>query len=162
MALNNEAKIGNLKRSIDLYCKNYLVTAEALNVDFEGVPFDDSKAGVVSWVQPRILSPIPLAFYPGGGNGVYAEQVSVTLQFNIFSKKSGTTMSSPHYDIRDAVAGHFKVGQNIGLMEATGETTLAIMRVREINADQPMPESNELLHYLYSVEIGFTRRTNKA
>jgi len=161
MALNDEAKIGNLKRSIDLYCKNQLDTAEGLSVDFEGLPFDDSAIGIIGWIQPRILSPNPIKFFPSGGSGQYAESVPVILQFNIFAKKSGVTTTSLHYDLRDAVAGHFKIGQDIPLFEATGAVTQALMRVRDITNDQPMPESNELFHYLYAVEIGFTRRTNK-
>ena len=161
MALNDEAKIGNLKRSIDLYCKTQLDTAEGLNIDYDGLPFNDSASGVIGWVQPRILSPNPIQFFPSGGSGQYAEQVPVILQFNIFVKKSGVTTTSLHYDLRDAVAGYFKVGQDINLYESTGTTVQTVLRVREILNDQPMPESNELLHYLYAVELGFTRRTNK-
>lgn len=163
MALNEEAKIGNLKRSIDLYIYNNLEATEGLNVDYDGLPFDDTDSAVVAWVQPRTLALVPSTFHPSGrgGGSSYSEYVPVDLQFNIFAKKSGVTTTSLIYDIRDMVAGHFEVGQDISLYEATGTTVLSTMRVREVTGDTPMPETNELLQHMYSVEIGFTRLTSK-
>jgi hypothetical protein len=158
MALNDEAKIGNLKRSIDLYCHTNLKTTEGLNVDFEGLPFNETE--VNDWIQPRIFAETGM-YYPGGTSTQYAEQVDVLLNVNIFTKKSGATTSERHYAIRDMVAGHFKIGQDITLYEESGTTSLNKLRVREIVNDQSLPETNELLQYIYAVRMDFTRLTDK-
>ena len=162
MALNSEAKIGNLKRSLDLYVKSNLETTEGLAVDYEGLPFDNTVHN--TWVQPRIIGSTE-TFYPTGkasaSGSSYAEQVEILFQVNVFTKQSGATAASTHWDVRDMVAGHFRIGQNITLYEETGSTALATMRVREIVNDFSVPETTELFQYVYAVEIAQTRLTNK-
>lgn len=162
MALNSEAKIGNLKRSIDLYVKTNLESTERLAVDYEGVPFDNTVSP--NWIQPRIVGTAS-TFYPAGKIGSagtsYAEQVEVLLQVNVFTKKSGLTCAAAHWDTRDAVAGYFRIGQDINLYEATGTTVLSSLRVREIVNDFSGPETTELYQYVYGVMISQTRLTNK-
>ena len=162
MALDNSAKMVNMKRSLDLYCHTNLKTTEGLNVDFEGLPFDNIE--VQSWIQPRMIG-YSGKMYPSGASGQYAEDLNILFQVNIFTKKSGSTNTLQHYAIRDMVANHFRLGQDIPLYDynSSGVTTalLANFRVRNVANDMPVPETNELNQYVYAVDMQWTRLTTK-
>ena len=159
MALNEGAKVSNLKRAIDLYCYTNFKNSEGLNVDFEGLPFDDTA--VQSWVQPRIVDISESRFFPSGASGQYAEDCNILFQVNIFEKKSGSTNTLRHYEMRDSIANYLKIGQDITVYESSGTTAYGSLRVRNVANDNRLAETNELNQYVYAVEMQWTRLTNK-
>ena len=137
MALDANAKMANIKASLDDYCRKTLGTSESLSIDYEGLPFDN--ASVLEWVMPRIVDTIP-TFHRQGSNSQYGEDVNILFHTNIFVKKGGQTTAVRHYIIRDAVASHFRIKQDIPIKNfaAGGEVIQDNMRVRRIVTDAPL------------------------
>ncbi len=146
----------NLKMSLEKYCKDALDTTEGLNVDFEGLAFDDTS--VDDWVQLRIIDTIS-EFHRQASATKYGETANVLFQISIFVKKGYTNTSDRVYRMRDIVAKYFKVGDDIDLKDYinTG-SSISKMRVRDFS-DQPIAETNELFHHICQVEVDYTRLT---
>ncbi|HDZ15273.1 MAG TPA: hypothetical protein ENH60_10310 [Pricia sp.] len=146
----------NLKMSLEKYCKDSLDTTEGLNVDFEGLAFDDTS--VDDWVQLRIIDTIS-EFHRQASATKYGETANVLFQISIFVKKGYTNTSDRVYRMRDIVAKYFKVGEDIDLKDYINDgATLNKLRVRDFR-DQPLPETNELFHHICQVEVDYTRLT---
>lgn len=150
----------NIKRSFDQYIKVNIETGEGYNVNYEGVPFDDAAIG--TWIQPRILD-FSREYHRQGSGTEYATTNNIFFQINIFVKKSAVTLADIHYNMRDVVAGYFRIGQDITLRDyiASGSTAICNMRVRDVVTDTPMPETNEFLQYAVAWEIDFTEMVTK-
>jgi len=158
MALT-QASATNLKRSLEKYFYDTIYTIEGLNINWEGVPFDDTA--VSEWVQPRILD-ISSVYARQASSSKYGEISDVLFQVNIFVKKSGVTVSDRHYVIRDTIANYFGIGQSINLKHYIGDSSqLDIIKVRDIVNDSPMPEAQTLYQYIIAFELSYTRETNK-
>lgn len=160
MALGSVALLGNVKRSLDKYTFDNLYTTEGYSVDWEGLKFEESA--VTGWIQPRIVD-ISSEYVRQASATEYGEQANVLFQINIFTKKSGVTISHRHYLMRDAVANYFKIGQSINLKDYTSAAspTVATMKVRDIVTDSPFPETATLYGWTFAVEIDYTRTTTK-
>ncbi len=159
MALDANARMVNIKRSLDLYAKNNLSDTEKLDIDYEGVAFDNSGASI--WVQPRILD-ISTDFYRSGSNTQYAEQTDLLYQITIFVGKSGVTTSDKHYMIRDAVLNYYKSGTSIGIRDCIDSgTTVDYLVVRDLVTDLPLPEEQTYRGYALAWNISQTRLVTK-
>ena len=162
MALGTTAKLSNIKRSIDKYIHTNLVGTEELIIDFEGVPFDNK--GKKEWVQPRILDTNRVFLRQASGTE-YGSQASLLLHMNIFVAKavpgSGVTLADRHYLIRDVVANYFKIGQQIGIANYIGGSTVAVgyLEVDQLVTDMSIPTKDEFNQYSLAWEIRWTELT---
>ena len=157
----NLALLTNVKRSLEKYIYDNLFTTEGINIDFDGVPFDDTEVSE-SWLQPRIIN-IDRDYVRQASGSKYGNDTDIELSFGIFVKKSGTTLTHKHYLLRDTVANYFKVGQDIDLKNYAGNRTrLTNMRIRSISTDSPEPETNTTLGYRVSWIINYTEEITQA
>jgi len=152
---DSTAKGANVKRSLDNYISNNM---SGTSVQIEGLPFNDTETS--TWIQPRILDIIP-EFVRDASESGYGEQTNILYQVNIYVKKSGTTLSDKHYMIRDEVAQFFKIGEDIPLYDyVSGTTFVDNLRVRSIETDFTLPETDELLQYVIAWEMDYTKITS--
>lgn len=158
MTLDATGKFQNVKASVEYFLKTNLVTTSSLNVDFEGLPFEEE--GKTEWVQERIMAITPLAEGRKDQEANHYRVVDVMLSLNTFVKKDRTTYSNRHYQIRDIIAGYLNLGTDVNLYDyANGNFTTSIqkMRVREIVTDSPIP--NEDFHqYNYTVSLEWEQK----
>jgi len=159
MTLNAVANITNIKRSLDFYCRANLNVAEELDVDFEGLPFDETS--VSEWVMPRILD-IDSTYRRQGSSTRYGESVNIMFQINIFVKKGGMRIANRTSTIRDMIVSYFRLKKDISLRSyLEGETTLLdSMRVRKIVTDFALPETETLYQHALAWNLVFTRLTD--
>ena len=156
MALSG-ASATNLKRSLDHYIKIYLEGLESINIDYEGVPFDN--LAVSHFVKFRILDIDP-TYTRQGSSTQYSELMNVLIQFGIFVGKGRTTTSEQIYSIRDAIFKYFKTGKDINLNDHQGDgSSLTTMRVRDTITDNRMPEDNYYYSYVLAFNLEYTRLT---
>lgn len=151
--------VANIKMSLDKYI---IDSISGTSIDIEGVPFATEDAN--SWIQPRILDVTPIFHRQGESSGSsYAENVNILFNVNCFAKVGSVTTAHMHYILRDKVASYFKIGKDISLVNYadSGTTSIDTMRVREIITDAPLPETNELMQYVFAVEMEYTRLTAK-
>ena len=154
MALNSLGRKTNIKRSIDKYLHFNLYTNEGINIDFEGLPFNNIS--LHEWIQARIINFNP-TYHRQGSSMEYGSDVKIFLQLNIFVKKSNLTVSDRHYVIRDIIANYFKIGEDIDIIDYYDSLDyLCNIRVREIITDSPMPETNTLCHYMLVYGMNYT------
>ena len=71
MALNPLSKVVNIKRSLDKYIYDNIYTTEGIDVDIEGLNFEESVHN--EWIAPRILDIEP-RFHRQGSSTQYAER----------------------------------------------------------------------------------------
>ncbi len=161
MALGNSASIVNIKRSLDKYLYDNLVSIEGLNVDFEGLSFSNIQKDI-TWIVPRILD-FDSTFYRQGSNTQYGENINILFQINIFTKQSSTTTSSEHYRVRDIILAYFKIGNDITIKNYVGDglTTVDTMRIRSVE-DILLPEREEFYQHAISIEMEYTRLTTES
>ncbi len=157
--LNALSLLDNIKRSLDKYMQSNIYGTEGISIDYEGLPFDNIKAGI-SWVKPRIVE-IENEYLRQGSETQYGESVNITYQMSIYSKKSGVTITDQSYLIRDTIANYFKVGEDIPLenLVAGSSNDLANMRVRDILLDGPLPDDMKFQKYVIEWLLNFTRLT---
>jgi len=159
MALNASAKTFNIKSSLDKYCGDNLETTEGFAVDYEGLPFDETQ--VDEWVQPRIIDSDGV-YTRQASSSRYGEETSILFQINIFVKKGSISNAARHYQMRDSVANYFKIRQDISIRDydAGGTTTVDNFRVRNVNVDFPLPETQTLYQYAIAWDLVYTRVTD--
>ena len=138
----------NMKRCFDSYVKENLEIIESLNINFEGLPFDDNL--VNGWITPRILDSYDNRAYR---DDEVKQSANIFYQVSIYTKKSSVTSSEEHYRVRDCVDRYFHIGKDI-VYQQSG-STLAIARVRELINDFSLPETNELYQYVLAYEIDY-------
>ena len=153
--MTDSSSMAAVKSSMDKYIKDNIETTSGVSVHYEGLPFDDTSQ--TEWVAARILD-FDNTFLRQGSDSEYAEQCNLLLQFNIYSKKSRITVSHRTYEIRDIINGYFKIGKTVDLYQS-GTTVIDKFKVRRILTDSSLPETNELLNYVYAVEADFTKIT---
>jgi len=159
MALSG-GSIRNFKRSIEKYIQDNLYAIENIDIDFEGVPFDDTAK--TEWITPRILD-ISNKYIGYGSSTQYAEDTNVLYQFNIQVKKSNIIVSDRAYTIRDIIAKYFKINEQIILYNhIDDDIKLNSIKVRKIVNDFELSETNELIQYVFSLEIDYTKLTTFA
>lgn len=158
--LNAEAYLTNLKRSLEKYIYDNLYTSEGFNIHWQGMILEES--GVTEWIRERIEF-IDKDFYRQGSTTQYAHNNKVLLTFDIFIKKSSLTVTDRHYEIRDAIAEYFKIGKDIQFRDYISSSAFKLwIRVRDIEDDGPMPETNEYLQYRISFELHYVELTNNS
>ena len=94
----------NIKRSLDKYVHRRIYEMDGLNVDFTGVPFDNTNYS--EWVQFRIELN-EWDFVRQASTTEYGSNLEITIEFIIYCKKSSLTTSDRHYRIRDIIMKHF-------------------------------------------------------
>lgn len=160
MVLNALAKNVNIKRSLEKYFYDNLQVSEGFDIDWEGVKFDDTNSS--EWLQPRIIDSD--SKYIGHASATeYGEQTDLLFQVNIFVKKVSTSLSDRHYSIRDIIAGYFTIGQTIPIADHvnSSQTTITYMKVRGIDDDRILPETQNLYQYIISFNIDYTKAVTK-
>ena len=159
MALSG-GSIRNFKRSIEKYINDNLYTIEGIDIDFEGLPFNDTS--YTEWIVSRIID-ITEQYLRQGSSTQYAEDTNVLYQFTIYVKKSNITSSDRIYVIRDLIAKYFKINESITLYNYIDDSvSLNNFRVRKIINDFELPDTNELLQYIFAIEIDYTKLTTSA
>jgi len=156
LSASASSKIVNIKRSLDYYVKTNLETTEGLNVDYEGLPFDDTA--VSEYIRPRIIE-IESPYLGLSSSTKYGEDIKIIFQIGIFVKKTSLQKSDRDMAIRDIVANYFKVGQDITIYDwySTG-LSITNARVREIFADYAT-ETGDLLLSNISFELSHVLET---
>ena len=153
------ASAANLKLSLEKYIYDNLYSVEDLDIDYEGLAFDDTVK--TEWVQPRILD-ITSQFIRQSSSSKYGESANVLFQIGIFVKKGKMTSVDRCYRIRDMVAKYFKVGKDISLYDyINDDSELCKMRIRDVVNDDPMPEEKEYFRHILAIEIEYVRETTK-
>lgn len=153
MTLNSEAKIVNLKRSLDKYIYDSLYTGESLTIDWFGVPFNDTEK--TEWIKPRIHFN-KRTFFRQGNSTQFANLMNFDLSFDIYVKKSDVTNSYRCLQLRDKIVVYFKIGQDINLYNYYGDSSnLLSMRVRGIQ-ENPISETDVLIRHIVIINIDYT------
>lgn len=149
----------NLKMSLDKYCKDKFVTLENIDVDWEGVPFDNKS--VVEWIQPRIIDTKAL-YVRQSSSSNYAENANILFQISIFAKRGYEIVTDRIYRIRDIIAKNFKMGKDINIYDYINtSTSVSIVRVRDLS-DQFLGEDiNGILQHIIQITMTYTRETQK-
>lgn len=153
MTLNAQGKLQNVKASLERYIENKLVETEGFTVDFEGRPFEGT--GSDEWIEERILGKGVGDFHRQVSSTAMGQTAPVLLNFNVFVNPKKTRRTNRHYEIRDVIAEHFKVGTRIDLYDfsdADWSTSLQKMEVRETVTDRAVPDPNFHM-YNFTVSI---------
>jgi len=159
--LSQSSLIVNVKRSLDKYIYDNLDVNQNMNVDYEGLPFDN--IAINEWITPRIID-MPREYHRQGSDTEYAQTNNIIYSININVKKSGATTTDRHYILRDDVVNYFRIGQDISLRDyaASGSTLICYMRVRDLMEDSSLQDDNELLGYKVKVMLNFTEMVVEA
>jgi len=155
--IGDSAKVTNLKRSLEKYIYDNVQVGEGYTISYDQVPFNDKNYDY--WFQPR-LTGIKRDFNRQVSSTEYGNEAMAFLKVNIFVKKSGVTLSDKHYLMRDVVAEHFKIGQEIDLRDYVGDDAdVTKVKVRDIISEGPLPESINFLQYEIVWQLNYTERT---
>lgn len=159
--LSQSSLMVNVKRSLDKYIYDNLDVNQNMNVDYEGLPFDNIV--VTEWIIPRIKE-MPRQYHRQGSDTEYAQTNNVLYDININVKKSGATTTDRHYILRDDVINYFRIGQDISLRDyaASGSTLICYMRVRDLKEDNPQTDDPDLMKYKIGLELDFTEMVTNA
>lgn len=164
--LDANAKAANVKRSLDRHCRIVFAIDEGIDVDYEGLPFDNRTSD--EWIAPRILT-LDSMFHRQASVTTYGETINILYHVNIFVKKDSMSYADRHYALRDIVAKNFKIGEKIELYDFAegGTDRQEWIKIRRIITDQPMPpdiggESQNLYQYAFAVEMDYTRTTTNS
>lgn len=174
MALGQQAKIANVKASLDQYLMDNLGPyGEEIPIHFEGVPFETT--GKSFWIQPRLVD-ISRVYLRQGSSTEYGTQNNLMFDISIFADSTGVSIADKHYRIRDTIMDYFKIGQLIPLKDhvsgATSPQTLNYMKIRRLITDKPMPGirnismgrrvfSESINQYSLTWEIDYTELTTE-
>jgi hypothetical protein len=156
MALDKEARIENVKYSIERYLNDNL--GSTYTFDWEGAPFETT--GVEEWIQERVMGLGGGDYHRGVSTTQDGQTVPVLLSLNIFVNKEKTVKTNRHYEIRDDVYNYLKIGSQINFYDfASGNTSavVQIMKVREIITDSPIPDE-QFYQYNLTVSIDWLQK----
>jgi hypothetical protein len=156
MALDKEAKVRNIKYSVERYLNDNL--GATYTFQWEGAPFESS--GVTEWIQETVMIPGSGDYHRQVSDTQYGETKQPVINLNIFVNKEKTTYADRHYQIRDVVFEHLTIGSGVTLYDyAGGVTNVAsqIMKVREIITDQSIP-NDDFFQWNLSVAIDWLQK----
>jgi hypothetical protein len=86
--------------------------------------------------------------------------VPVLLSLNIFVKPELTTKVNRHFEIRDDIYDHLKIGSGVTFYDFQGGVTNALvqnMKVRDIVTDSPIP-NNDYHQYNLTVQLDWLQK----
>ena len=159
MALDPEAKAGNIKGSIKQYVSTALAaTFVAARIDYGGgVQFSD--AGLPEWLQVRVLEPARPAtgLGPFDGAGHFARDIYWVVNLNIFVRPAQqATLNNLRLDVlRDAVLAAFSEQTILPVSDYLGTSgALGNLVVFDVLRDAPVVDEErkaELLQHSLAV-----------
>jgi len=155
----SEGKVENLKTSIERHIRQKLELEEGFTIHYEGLNFEEDSSS--EWIQENILSTnLEEQYDHKDHSGNRRKLVVVALNFNIFVKKTSTTKTNRHYEIRDALGEYYNVGHTINLYDAVSEnfsSSIQTMKIKEIITDEVIP-SDDIYQYNYTIGIEWLRK----
>ncbi len=153
-------KLRNIKASIEKFLKDNIETGEGISISYEGMPFESGSTSTYEWIQPRFLAFVDPSWHPKASSNTRGNMASVLLNINCFVNRENVTAANRHYVLRDTVNKYLYSGASIPLRDYTGGTTqpwTALMEVREIETDTPVP-GGDTLQYNYTVRLEWLRQ----
>lgn len=141
MALDAEGHPANVKYSIERYLNG--TCGSSYTFHWEGTPAENTED---EFIQEQLLNFSGGMYHrqvEEGSTNIQGETVPVMLSLNIFVKKTKTTKTNRHFEIRDDVLHHIHEGKTFNMFDYVGGNTssaIAVLKFRDVVTDIPVPD----------------------